>query len=56
MLVHPLRTAKAQRHRHPRRPKMPDFKPKVAVQLDPPKNDLISLEELAKADGESLES
>lgn len=33
---------------------MPDFKPKVAVQLDPPKNDPISLEELAKADGVSI--
>lgn len=30
---------------------MPDFKPKVAVQLAPPKSDPISLEELAKADG-----
>ncbi|ROV96261.1 hypothetical protein VMCG_07673 [Cytospora schulzeri] len=29
---------------------MPDFKPKVAVQLAPPKSDPISLEELAKAD------
>lgn len=32
---------------------MPDFKPKVPVQLNPPKDDPISLEELAKADGES---
>lgn len=32
--------------------RMPDFKPKVAVQLAPPKSDPISLEELAKADGE----
>lgn len=31
---------------------MPDFKPKDEVKLDPPKNDPISLEELAKADGE----
>jgi hypothetical protein len=27
------------------------FEPKVAVQLDPPKDDLISVEELAKCDG-----
>jgi hypothetical protein len=27
------------------------FAPKVAVQLDPPKDDLISQEELAKCDG-----
>ncbi|KAJ5907932.1 hypothetical protein N7495_000614 [Penicillium taxi] len=27
------------------------FAPKVPVQLDPPKDDLISLEELAKSDG-----
>lgn len=32
--------------------RMPDFKPKVAVQLAPPKSDPISVEELAKADGE----
>lgn len=31
--------------------KMPDFKPKNPVQLAPPKDDPISLEELAKADG-----
>lgn len=31
---------------------MPDFKPKEPVKLDPPKDDPISLEELAKADGE----
>lgn len=31
---------------------MPDFKPKVEVKLDPPKNDPISVEELAKADGQ----
>lgn len=30
---------------------MPDFKPKNPVQLAPPKDDPISLEELAKADG-----
>ncbi|KAH8785060.1 cytochrome b5-like heme/steroid binding domain-containing protein [Diaporthe sp. PMI_573] len=30
---------------------MPDFKPKTAVNLAPPKDDPISLEELAKADG-----
>lgn len=29
------------------------FAPKVAVQLDPPKDDPISLEELAKCDGTS---
>ena len=29
------------------------FEPKVPVNLDPPKDDPISLEELAKADGES---
>lgn len=28
------------------------FEPKVPVNLDPPKDDLISTEELAKADGE----
>lgn len=33
---------------------MPDFKPKVAVQLDPPKSDPISLDELAKANGALL--
>ena len=27
------------------------FEPKVAVQLDPPKDDPISVEELAKCDG-----
>lgn len=27
------------------------FEPKVPVQLDPPKDDIISLEELAKANG-----
>lgn len=31
---------------------MPDFKPKTEVKLNPPKDDPISLEELAKADGE----
>lgn len=31
---------------------MGEFKPKNAVQLNPPKSDPISLEELAKADGE----
>lgn len=31
---------------------MPDFKPKTAVELNPPKDDPISLEELAKANGE----
>ncbi|KAK7744496.1 hypothetical protein SLS53_003380 [Cytospora paraplurivora] len=30
---------------------MPDFKPKVPVQLAPPKSDPISLDELAQADG-----
>ena len=30
------------------------FEPKVAVQLNPPKDDPISVEELAKADGEQL--
>jgi membrane-associated progesterone receptor component len=30
---------------------MPDFKPKTPVNLAPPKDDPISLEELAKADG-----
>lgn len=30
------------------------FSPKVPVQLDPPKDDLISQEELAKCDGMSL--
>ncbi|POS80551.1 hypothetical protein DHEL01_v201052 [Diaporthe helianthi] len=30
---------------------MPDFKPKTPVTLAPPKDDPISLEELAKADG-----
>ncbi|ROW03157.1 hypothetical protein VPNG_08126 [Cytospora leucostoma] len=29
---------------------MPDFKPKVPVQLAPPKSDPITLEELAQAD------
>lgn len=29
------------------------FEPKVAVQLNPPKDDPISVEELAKCDGES---
>ena len=29
------------------------FEPKVPVKLDPPKDDPISLEDLAKADGES---
>lgn len=33
---------------------MPDFKPKVAVQLAPPKTDPISLDELAKADGKNI--
>ncbi|PHH71798.1 hypothetical protein CDD80_4989 [Ophiocordyceps camponoti-rufipedis] len=32
----------------------PRFEPKVPVQLDPPKDDPISLEQLAKANGESL--
>jgi hypothetical protein len=32
---------------------MPDFKPKTAVNLAPPKDDPISLEELAKADGKN---
>lgn len=32
------------------------FSPKVPVQLDPPKDDLISQEELAKCDGKSLSS
>lgn len=32
---------------------MPDFKPKTPVQLAPPKDDPISLEELAKADGKN---
>ncbi|KAK2615406.1 hypothetical protein N8I77_002164 [Diaporthe amygdali] len=31
---------------------MPDFKPKTAVELAPPKDDPISLEELAKANGQ----
>lgn len=31
---------------------MGEFKPKTPVQLNPPKTDPISLEELAKADGE----
>jgi hypothetical protein len=30
------------------------FEPKVPVELDPPKDDPISLEELAKCDGMSL--
>jgi hypothetical protein len=30
------------------------FEPKVPVQLDPPKDDPISVEELAKCDGEDL--
>lgn len=30
------------------------FEPKTAVQLAPPKDDIISLEELSKANGESL--
>ncbi|PSR85906.1 cytochrome b5-like heme/steroid binding domain-containing protein [Coniella lustricola] len=30
---------------------MPEFKPKEAVTLNPPKNDIISREELAKANG-----
>lgn len=34
--------------------KMPDFKPKNPVQLAPPKDDPISLEELAKADGKTI--
>lgn len=33
--------------------KMPDFKPKTPVNLAPPKDDPISLEELAKADGKN---
>lgn len=30
------------------------FEPKVAVQLDPPKDDPISLDDLAKANGKTL--
>lgn len=30
------------------------FEPKAPVQLAPPKDDIISLEELSKANGESL--
>lgn len=30
------------------------FEPKTPVQLDPPKDDPISLEDLAKADGKTL--
>lgn len=30
------------------------FEPKTPVQLAPPKDDIISLEELSKANGESL--
>lgn len=30
---------------------MPDFKPKEPVNLNPPKDDPISLDELSKADG-----
>lgn len=30
------------------------FEPKTPVQLAPPKDDVISLEELSKANGESL--